>query len=598
MQASAEILAALDAVAAGTEARALETDRIDFKTVGRSQDDALTDLAQAAMCFANGSGGSIIVGIRDRPGGADAFVGCPIDEATVRLRIFERTVPHLTVAVDRVARAEGDVLVIGVPEGATLHSVKGRHTERIGTSCMPMTAERIARVMADRSGDDWSAHSTDLALADVDPLAMAIARRFLEASIDPTRQGYARHSDPDLLRALGVVTTSGTLNRAGELLFSASRDNREVIAYAHRRTPAGALTANESFTAPLAFALDRIFDMIAARVERTSVDVGRGQQLQIEDLPQAAVREAIVNAVMHRDYRDTGRVTIEHAATRLAVTSPGPFISGVSPANVLTVASRSRNPRLAEAIRKLGLAETAGTGVDRMFAAMTRVGHQPPAYKADEATVRVTLIGGAPNTYLTRYVATLPPEMADDADAMLVLLTLLGTRTITAEAMSPALQKSAIEVQSVLDRLASAPLELLEPTRESARRAHPTYRLREAPLAALGPAVTYRRRTMDSSDRKILALAQESGSVNSRMVRLLLDTDTVTTSRILSDLVDRGLLVKTSHATRGPSVTYGPGPKLAPRVERPRRATSASDGRGTDQPELFAQEKGDAAHGE
>lgn len=561
------ILDTLDAVAAGTPAHDCETQALDFKTVGRSTDDALSDLAYAAACFANARGGTIVVGVADRPGGAEAFVGCDLDAFSTRLRIYERTEPPLLVDVQSHVYAQTRLLVITVQEGVTLHSVKGRVTERVGTSCMPMLPERIARVLSDRRGDDWSDHATELPLSAVDPLTMAIARRFLEASVDPKRRAYAGLSDPDLLRTLGVATHDDHLNRAGELLFTVPPDSRDLLSYVHRRTPTGALAANVQLSGPLISALARLLDLISARVDTTSVNVGRGVQLQIADLPEEAIREAVVNGVMHRDYRDPGRVTVEHAATRLVVTSPGPFITGVTVDNVLTTASRSRNPRLSEAIRKLALAETAGTGVDRMFASMARLGHQPPIYESDEASVRVTLVGGAPNEYLTRFVTTLPPGTSDDADTMLVLLTLLSRRTVTAAEMAAGLQRSEIEAQSVLDRLAASPLELLEPTRESARMVRPTYRLREGPLAALGPAVTYRRRTADSADRRILALAREAGVVNARMVRLLLDTDTVTTSRILADLVDRGLLVKTSQATRGPGVTYGLGPK-APMLKR------------------------------
>ncbi|MGI8874003.1 MAG: ATP-binding protein [Egibacteraceae bacterium] len=81
-----------------------------------------------------------------------------------------------------------------------------------------------------------------------------------------------------------------------------------------------------------------------------------GQQLQLADLPEAAVREAIVNGVMHRDYRRRGAVHVDHTATRLVVTSPGPFVSGVTVDNVLTTSSRSRNAALSAAIRMLGLA--------------------------------------------------------------------------------------------------------------------------------------------------------------------------------------------------------------------------------------------------
>jgi ATP-dependent DNA helicase RecG len=286
--------------------------------------------------------------------------------------------------------------------------------------------------------------------------------------------------------------------------------------------------------------LVRTLELVTARMDTTSIDVSPIVQIQVADLPLSAVREAVVNAVMHRDHRDPSRIVVEHTATRLAVTSPGPFVSGVTAENVLTTASRTRNPRLAEAVRKLGIAETAGLGVDRMYAAMAGLGHQPPRFEGTEATVRVTLTGGAPNTHVARFVRTLPPGSAEDADTMLVLLTLLSSRTVTAPLLSPLLQKPESEVRTVLDRLAAPPSDLLEPTRESVRWASPTYRLREGPLRDLGTAVTYRRRTTDSRDRLVLELLREAGTINARMVRLVLQTDVTTTSRVLANMVERG----------------------------------------------------------
>jgi len=367
---------------------------------------------------------------------------------------------------------------------------------------------------------------------------------------------------------LGLVTPHGTLVNAGVLLFTGQLRHAEDLAYVQRRTPAGELVVNEHLQAPLLPAIQRIFDRIGARLDRTPVNLPGGQQLQLADLPEAAVREAIINAAMHRDHRRLGVINVEHTATRLVVTSPGPFVSGVTVHNLLTTSSRSRNPFLSTAVRTLGLAETAGAGVDRMYAEMARLGHQPPSFSADLDQVQVTLLGGSPNTYVARFVATLPADEAEDADTMLVLLTLLARRTVTADVMVPVLQKPEPEARAVLDRLGSESVALIERTRESVRRTRPVYRLREHVVALLGPALTYHRRTTDEYDRKIIGLVREAGEVNARMVKLMLDLDTAPASRVLGDLIERGILVKTSHAQRGPGVTYGPGP-LFPK--RPRR---------------------------
>jgi ATP-dependent DNA helicase RecG len=97
-----------------------------------------------------------------------------------------------------------------------------------------------------------------------------------------------------------------------------------------------------------------VLELIEARTERTPIHLLSGQQLFVADLPHIAVREAVVNAIMHRDCQAAGPVQVEHSDTRLSVTSPGDFVLGVTPQNVLTTSSRTRNPTLATALRSLG----------------------------------------------------------------------------------------------------------------------------------------------------------------------------------------------------------------------------------------------------
>lgn len=563
------VAAALDAVLNGAEGRSLESQTLEFKTVGRSRGDTLQRLAETAACFANARGGTIVVGVADQSSGPDAFVGHTLDAARTARRIYELTEPALTVLVDETTHEGHRLLTITVPMSPEVHAVGGRSTERVGDACEPMSTQRIATVVADRRDDDWSGHDSHLPLDQAQPIALSIARSMLTRVADPAAASYGQRSDPDLLRSLGLTAPSGTLNNAGALLFTdaldrGDLDRGEQLVYVHRRTPSGALVVNEHLAGPLLHILERALELVDARLDRTSINLPGGQQLQIADLPDAAIREAIVNAIMHRDYRRGGPVQIEHAATRLTVDSPGPFVTGVTAQNVLTVSSRSRNSVLARAIRTLGLAETAGSGVDRMYVEMARVGHQPPTFHDDHARVRVRLLGGAPNAAIARFVATLPSAEAQDADTMLVILHLLTNRTVSAAQIAPLLQKDRDEALATLDRLAGEPTRLIERTRHDARRAEPKFRLTSHALAALGASVTYRRSSTEESDRKVIGLVREVGEINARMVRLMLDLDTPATSRLLADLVERGLLVKTSEAQRGPSVTYGPGARFPP----------------------------------
>lgn len=160
---------------------------------------------------------------------------------------------------------------------------------------------------------------------------------------------------------------------------------------------------------------------------------------------------------------------------------------------------------------------------------------------------------------------------------MLVLFTLLTHRTVTAEGLVPLLQKPAREVEAVLRGLAVDEIGMLEPTRQSVRRTMATYRLRDDALREFGTAVSYRRRTRDEIDRKIVDTVSELSQITNRVVQALLDVKVERASRILGDLVEREILVKTSPHERGPRVTYGPGPRF-PRKRPSRPATTRRPG--------------------
>lgn len=572
--------AALDAILGGATADSRESATLDFKQQGRSRGDSVRNLAEIAACLANSRGGTVVVGVQDRPGGPEAVTGTDLDVDQVLRRIYQLTSPPLTVQIDDARVVDKRLLIIRVPRSPEVHQVDGRATRRVVTSCEPMTASQIAGLLSERRGEDWSAEDTGRPLSSVSAVALDLARSLLRGSADPARRAYASETDEDLLRVLGVVSPDGTLLRAGEVLLCEPTGGLPLLAYQFRRTPAGEPVATRP-AGPLLVGLMRVLELISARLDTTPVNLPGGQQVHLADLPEAAVREAIANAAIHRDYRLTGAVRVEHAPTRLSVTSPGPLVQGVTLENILTTSSRPRNARLAASVRVLGLAEEAGVGVDRMYREMVRVGHAPPHFQETVDQVAVTLIGGAPNTHLTRYVATLPQAEVDDADAMLILFTLLTKRVVTASQLVPLLQKRGEEVEFVLRRLATAPANMLEPTRETARRHHPNYRLREHVITALGPAVTYRRRTTDEYDRKVVELVREAGTINARIIRIALDLAGVPASRLLADLVERRILVKTSEAQRGPSVTYGAGPDFPLNTTRSRRPKKQPDDAGS-----------------
>ncbi|MEV7013249.1 RNA-binding domain-containing protein [Streptosporangium sp. NPDC051022] len=574
------VLRALEAVASGTAARKCESEKLDFKEAKPDFKEACSDLAEAAVCFANASGGFVVVGVVDSKAGPEAFVGCELDAGVLRGRIHQLTSPNLLVEVSALDFAGARLLVINVPAGLDVYSTtKGYAYQRINDQCIPMRPLDISRLTEERRGIDWSATSSGRTIEDIDPLALRYCRRLLQNSSDVKRQSYGRLSDIDLLRALKVVTDDGLLNRAGEILLceESTSTSPELAVYQHRRTQAGEADAIVRMQSPMVLAFEEVLQSIRARQGITPVTLVDGQQIQIEDYPSAAVREAIANAFIHGDWRLRSPIQIDHSVEYLRITSPGPLVNGITVNNILTTGSRARYPTLAAAFRLLGLAEEVGQGVDRMYREMIKSGRDAPVITEDRDQVTVAFRGQPPNTKIARFLATLPTEEQEDTDALLIIRTLCRKRTVDAHEIAPIIQRSADEAQASLLRLSTSPVDILEPTRGTTRRTFPSYRLRGEVVARLGAAVSYHSRAIDEIDRKVIEHIRDYGEVNSRTIQRLFDVDVYPARDILRDLVGRELITRISEQTRGTAVRYGPGPAFPAKKTRPKAARKAKE---------------------
>lgn len=557
------VLRALEAVASGTTARKCENERLDFKEAKPDFKEACSDLAEAAVCFANAGGGFVVVGVVDSKAGHEAFVGCELDPGVLRGRIHQMTSPNLLVEVTPLDFSGASLLVVTVPAGLDVYSTtKGYAYQRINDQCLPMRPLDISRLTEERRGIDWSATSSGRSIEEVDPLALRYCRRLLQNSSDAARQSYGRLSDIDLLRVLKGVADDGSLNHAGELLLCENSTSTllDLAVYQHRRTQAGEADAIVRMQSPMVLAFEEVLQSIRARQGITPLTLVDGQQIQIEDYPSAAVREAIANAFIHGDWRLRSPIQVDHSAEYLRIISPGPLVNGITVNNILTMGSRARYPTLASAFRLLGLAEEVGQGVDRMFREMIKSGREAPAIVEDRDQVTVAFRGQPPNTKIARFLATLPIEEQEDTDALLIIRTLCRKRTVDANAMAPVIQRSADEAQASLLRLSTSPVDILEPTRGTMRRTFPSYRLRGEVVSRLGAAVSYHSRAVDEIDRKVIEHIRDYGEVNSRTIQRLFDVDVYQARDILRDLVGREIITRTSEQKRGTAVRYGPGP--------------------------------------
>ena len=199
-------------------------------------------------------------------------------------------------------------------------------------------------------------------------------------------------SDRDLLSAVGLVR-SGRLLRGGVLLAGkqeAIRQHFPGYCWTHLRmaTDIDYSDRADGFDA-VPVALERSLDRIMADNPIATVKQGLFH-FEIRTYPEIALREALLNALVHTDFRIPGPVMVKQFKDRLEISNPGGLPGGITPENILRHEPVPRNPALVDALTRLRLVNRSNLGVRRMYQALLIEGKEPPTILDEGEAVRVT----------------------------------------------------------------------------------------------------------------------------------------------------------------------------------------------------------------
>ncbi len=200
-------------------------------------------------------------------------------------------------------------------------------------------------------------------------------------------------SDDDLLVALGLASATSVSLAAVLLLGSPAAIHRAAPAHEVvmlRMSGDAAYDLRKDSRSPLLALLDEFEQWLAPNLSVDTIQDGF-YHTEIPRVSQLTAREALLNAVLHRDYVISSSIQIELHADRLVVTSPGGFVRGVTAHNLLRHAPERRNPLLAEVLQKIGLVNRAGLGVDRIIEEHLSLGKAMPRYRDIGLSIELTL---------------------------------------------------------------------------------------------------------------------------------------------------------------------------------------------------------------
>ena len=372
---------------------AKEGEHFEFKKAENRFD--YTELQKYMSALSNEGGGCIVFGVSDlRPRqvvGSNAF----LQPERTRKGLIETL--HINIDFDlfhdemdrRVLVFTAAARPLGMPV-----QVDGVAWWREGDSLVPMP-EDVRLKIYEESGRDFSAEVCKAAVwTDLDPDAIEAFRRvWMEKR--GSRQ-IANLSPEQLLRDCEALTRKGEITYAALILFGTHGalgeflGNSEVVFEYRANDASGPAGQREEFREGLFCYFDRLWELVNLRNLKLPYQEG----FFIYDVyaySERSVREAVLNAVCHRNYQLPGSVFVRQYQDRIVFESPGGFIGDITPANVLD-RQATRNRRLAEILGRCGLVERSGQGMNLIFEESVKEAKALPDFEGTDAfRVRLTL---------------------------------------------------------------------------------------------------------------------------------------------------------------------------------------------------------------
>jgi ATP-dependent DNA helicase RecG len=441
---------------------------IEFKSDRmRLSDD---ELVEAAVGMANTDGGDLYIGVEDdgTPTGLHPEHGHPTGIAAL---IANRTIPPVSCRAMLEEVAGIRIIHISISSSRALTSTtSGKYLRRRMKA--DGTPENVAI-----SPYEVMQRLSDLRLMDVS--ASPVAEASLD-DLDPNERVRLRdiierfHGERSLLD-LADEELDGALNftvvlagrriptLTGMLCIGRESSLRRLVPTheaAFQILEGTEVRQNDFFRSPLLKIIDLFLERFNSQNHEQEMEVGLFR-VPIPEFDRRAFREALINAFTHRDYTILGTVTVQLTDRELIVSNPGGFVEGVTPLNLLTIQPSARNPYLADALKRIGLAERTGRGVDRIYEGMLRFGRPEPNYR--DSTNNMVILR------LARMQADMPfMQLIQDGEAItgqplpietiIALSALWHGRRLDIRALARAMQRDDVQARNTVERLVEAGL--------------------------------------------------------------------------------------------------------------------------------------------
>jgi len=373
--------------------RLAESEHLEFKRAGRQFDSE--KLTRYCVALANEGGGKLILGVTDKlprqVAGTEAFP----DVGKTQARLLDRL--HLRIDVEEMVCPDGRIVIVHVPPRPIGRPVeyRGAYWMRSHDALVPMTPEKLEQIFAEAEPDFSARICKEATIDDLDHLAIEIFRKRWHRRSGNDELLHISSAqlleDAELLVDGGVTYAALILLGARKALGIHLAQAEAIFEYRSKETSLP-FQQRKEYRKGFFLYYDDLWNTINLRNDEYQYQDGLFM-LTVPSFNELVIREAILNAVSHRDYRHAGSVFIKQYPTKIELVSPGGFPPGITPENILWK-QNPRNRRIAEVFARCGMVERSGQGANRMFHLCARESKQPPDYSGtDDYEVFLTLYG-------------------------------------------------------------------------------------------------------------------------------------------------------------------------------------------------------------
>lgn len=390
------------------------TARSANQTLALLPDANARSIAEHLVAFANTDGGTIVIGFDDRGKMTSRIM--PEDIENALREAAGMTKPPVRASLEGAdATSGGPSLVVRVPRSIDMHSMQdGRVIVRAGGQNRALTGDEIRNLANSKNSGDYEMETVPGAT--LDDFDEDIVKDFIAKREQRSRRVDSRDAVA-ILRDSGAIDPHGTPTVVGILLFAknpqAFLPNSGIVFVkfpgVDARAEGGAMGygRREEIGGPLSRVIEKAWQTVFEEM-RVGAIVKGPQREEVLEYPELAVREALVNAVCHRDYRLKGRrIEIRKFSDRMEISSPGGLAGYITLDNIIEE-HFSRNPRLVQGLYQWGYIEELGLGIDRMIEELTVQGHPQPKFNATNYSFTVTMSNMRDKRMVQNIVVTAP----------------------------------------------------------------------------------------------------------------------------------------------------------------------------------------------